>query len=135
MARTTPAPHADTSSIRTLLANDVARLRGAEEAIVALEHRLNSWTADEGVDPMQLRRELDEQCAHAAEARQSFSARTEMLQYIDLQGVSVEDFIAQALNTPTEDVGAIATPGVSDMDPERTRTIATSRTTPTTDGK
>ncbi|MGV0870491.1 hypothetical protein [Corynebacterium kalidii] len=130
MAHTTPAPRADISSIQTLLANDVARLRTAEEAIVALKQRLDSWTDDEGIDPMQLRREFDEQCAHAAEARQSFSARTEILQHIDLEGVTVEEFIAQALKIPAGGTGDEVAAGGADPDPDSTRALMTAHATP-----
>lgn len=122
-------------AIQNLLVCDMVRVREAEEAIETMRQRLDSWTDADGVDPMQLRRDFDEVCAQATQARQSFSARTEMLQHIDLGDTTTEQLIASAVVT-SGGGGGVYGPGGSpaagtDPDPEVTGTLRTASSVPT----
>lgn len=111
---TTNAARNNTDAIRELLSADIRRIRSYENALETIRKRLDFWTDDDGVDPMQLRRQFDQQFSATEQARQSFAARTEMLQHLDLGGTTADELIASAVGAASRGLGGapdVSSPG------------------------
>lgn len=121
---TTNVARNNTDAIRELLSADIRRIRLYESALETIRERLDSWTDDDGVDPMQLHRQFDQQFSATEQARQSFAARTEMLQHLDLGGLTADELIASAVGAPSAGLGG--RPDVSSS--EETPTASAART-------
>lgn len=115
----------DIHAIRNLLSSDIARMKLADQDAAATSEKL-AEAQDDPAASDRLYTELLTHKAIATEFRQSFSARTEMLQHLDLDGITVDDLIDAAVNAPgggiigDQDAG----PGGEDPDPGAPHRVA-----------
>ncbi|MGP9725314.1 hypothetical protein ACT3SZ_14995 [Corynebacterium sp. AOP40-9SA-29] len=114
----------DISAIRRVLTADIARMKMADQDAAATREKL-AETQNDPVASDRLYTELLTHLAIASEARQSFSARTELLQHLDLGDTTTDAMIDSSVNAPGG-AGGINGDGGSpaagaDPDPEVTR--------------
>lgn len=117
------------TAIRGLLADDIDRAHQADDTAERTHLTLEIATAVGDHDEAErLARRLREAHASAISARQSFAARTELLQHVDLGDLTVEDIIHQVLNRPGA-VPADSAPAVADTAPDVTEHMTVTHTT------
>lgn len=105
-------------AIRRLLAEDIARAKLADQDAAAVRDKLND---DHDPERSAWRiNQLRNHQARASEARQSFSARTEMLQYIDLGDLAADELVASAVGAPGGEPAAHGTTVTPTVSAERT---------------
>lgn len=117
-------------AIRQLLISDMFRLKAAEREAEDLQEAIDRWSQVKGEsDMVEYRADLRTQREIADEARQSFAARTEMLQHIDLGDTTADELVASA-GVASGGGGGVYGPGGSpaagaDPDPDATRALRT----------
>jgi hypothetical protein len=117
------------TAIRGLLADDIDRAHQADDTAERTHLTLEIATAVGDHDEAErLARRLREAHASAISARQSFAARTELLQHIDLADETVEGIIHQAVNRPGS-VPADSAPAAADPAPDATAHLTATHTT------
>lgn len=128
----------DIDSIQNLLLEDIDRMRFADaRAQELLEEIDRAFTLGKSEsDVVDRSADLRKRRETASEARQSFSARTEMLQFIDLGDITPQQLIASVVGTPGGAGGVCGNGGTpaagEDSDPEATHTLMTAADQPKT---